>query len=184
MPSSESVTIRTLFFAMTMGIIDNTSRNLLQPERRTNSPASRVEIKSARLERIPLHSFATSMSIVGKRSTNPSLKTETSSILSIQYATVAEPACKKRIKPSTNLSGIGTSSKRKNNGKAALAKARRPYQNTNPENQTTTIARLTNVNSLPWTDASTRLSASHQTIIPARNRPEPAIGSALTVENI
>ena len=62
---------------------------------------------SAREERIPLHSFATSMAIPGSSNTMPSRKTGIPMILKMTYVKWAEPTCNALISGSSSRVGIG-----------------------------------------------------------------------------
>ena len=69
--------MRMAFFRIKMGRIERINNAFLQAELKTKFPTIRTEIKRAKLERMPLHCFATSMSRVGSRSMNPCLSTGT-----------------------------------------------------------------------------------------------------------
>ena len=73
-------------------------------------------MKSARLERIPLHSFATSIVMPGRWKNIPSRWTGDPDRLNRNHATSADLSCRKTISGSSICSGTGTINKRKSRG--------------------------------------------------------------------
>jgi hypothetical protein len=63
--------MRIPFFMMAMGTEIKAKRNTFHPVRKYKWPAKRQVMKSATLERMPLHSLATSMVTPGKDKMNP-----------------------------------------------------------------------------------------------------------------
>src|ERR1700692_2133864 len=93
--------MRTPFFSIKIGTIDTTNNVFLHAERKAKWPKIRTVIKRAKLERIPLHCFATSISRVGNRKTNPCLNTGTANRRSSPYETPQDqPEGKKSPFPS------------------------------------------------------------------------------------
>ena len=78
------------------------------------------------VERIPLHSLATSMSNEGNDRTNPSRTTAICAAFSSKTDASVEPLCKSQIIRSSSESGIGTMKNRNNRGKTGRPKGRMP----------------------------------------------------------
>src|SRR6266480_7410470 len=93
------------------------------------------------VERIPLHSLATSMLTRARWKTSPSLRTGTPVKLKRTSVISAEPACNKEMTRSSRKFGRGTVRKRKRRGKQADFTAAFPKEKTNPAIQSKRTAR-------------------------------------------
>src|ERR1700676_2635067 len=89
-------------------------------------------MKSAMVERIPLHSLATSMLTAGRWKTSPSRRTGTPVKLKRISAISAEPDCNKAMARSSRKFGRGTVRKRKRREKWADFMADFPKEKANP----------------------------------------------------
>lgn len=97
-------------------------------------------IKSASVDRIPLHSSATRIEIPGRVKTKPSLKTGIPEIRKKSAAAFALCSCRNRIVRLSKGSGIGIMNTKNRNGKLASRNALVPknsakapaHANTNP----------------------------------------------------
>src|ERR1700694_5473029 len=89
-------------------------------------------MKSAMVERIPLHSLATSMLTPGRWKTSPSRRTGTPVKLKRTSAISAEPDCSKEMTRSSRKFGRGTVRKRKRREKWADFMAAFPQEKENP----------------------------------------------------
>jgi 4'-phosphopantetheinyl transferase len=100
--------------------------DIFQPFRRYKCAASRQVMKSARLERMLLHSFATSMVTPGTKRRNPCRETGVPTAWKMRYAISVEACCKARMTRSKATSGNGTISSKNKSGKAAARNALNP----------------------------------------------------------
>src|SRR5438309_6054319 len=100
--------MRTPFLTISRGMVARTKTAFVQAERRKRWLASRLMISRAKLERIPLHSLATSIVSPGSEKVKPVRNTGTPSSSKTVYETSADPACSQRIAWFKKTSGMGT----------------------------------------------------------------------------
>src|SRR3990170_6619766 len=138
MATRERVTIRTAFFTIVIGTMDKVKTAFRQFSSSIRCPARRLTRNREMLDRIPLHSFATSMVRPGRWKKNPSRyrgtpvrpkKTDTAS---------ADHFWRKKTILSRNTKGRGIMKNRKRIGNAAPLHAPVPQKNNNPPTQQTT----------------------------------------------
>src|SRR5690349_2426074 len=111
---------------MAIGIVARHKTTFLQPDRRKMWLASIPVMNRAKVERIPLHSFAISISTPGNEKLKPCQKTGTPKILNRPYVIPALPFWRPRTASSNTAGGIGIVNRRKDNGKMAARKDRVP----------------------------------------------------------
>src|ERR1035438_6251611 len=113
--------IRNPFRRIPSGITKATSTILRQRVLRKRWDVSKLEMNSTQLERIPLHSLATSSVIPGMDSTTPSWLTGTPAIEKSSWAADADASAEALFSQFTAASGSGTMKTRNATGKAAAA---------------------------------------------------------------
>src|SRR5262249_40124696 len=87
--------------------------SFFQNGRNEKCATNRAKINKARLERIPLHSCATSMDILGRRKMNPSRSTGAPLRLKKTSAIAAEPDCSQKTILRSNSSGMRMANSKK-----------------------------------------------------------------------
>jgi len=103
---------------------------LFQNFARKRFPAKIVVIKSARLERIPLHSWETSKLRSGRWKMEPSWTKGTPIALKIIWVMLVDATTRAEMIRSINEEGSGIAKTRNANGKHALRRASFPKRNT------------------------------------------------------
>src|SRR5258708_7763216 len=122
------VKIRSPFFATERGIATRTTRTLPQPERRKRCASTMLQTTNIRLERMLLHSLATSTVKPGMVSKTPSFATGTPTAANSTCAVKADPCCKRLTISFKTACGNGTSQNRKQRGKSNDRETREPEQ--------------------------------------------------------
>src|SRR5271166_5003094 len=123
--------IRNPFLAMERGIAANITRTLPQGEPSKSWASTMVVTNKIRLERMLLHSSATSSVSPGIVSRRPSCVTGTPAIAKSRLAAYAELCCKKLTMWFNANSGRGTNHNKKHRGKTQTREIRVPKQQTN-----------------------------------------------------
>src|SRR5271166_1493712 len=116
---------------MERGMMARMTRAFPQAERSKRWASTILLTSNTRLERILLHSLATSMFSPGIDSTTPSCPTGTRAVAKSRWAADAEPCCKKLTMRLKANSGTGTNHSKKHRGKTHIRKIRVPKQQTN-----------------------------------------------------
>src|SRR5947208_5795836 len=127
-PSIESVTIRSAFFAIERGTVAAITAALHHGERRLTCERTMLAINNITLERILLHSRATSMLTPGIERTNPWCETGTPINKNISRAATALSACKNSTTLLSANEGIGTIQRRNTSGNRHSREKRPPKQ--------------------------------------------------------
>jgi len=122
------VKIRSPFFATERGMAARTTRTLPQPEPRKRCASTMLQTTNIRLERMLLHSLATSTVKPGIVSKTPFCATGTPTAANNTCAAKADPCCKRLTISFKTACGNGTSQNRKQRGKSNDRETREPEQ--------------------------------------------------------
>jgi hypothetical protein len=125
------------------GIVTSVRTTFAQIDRRNRWPASRFVSTSAMLDRMPLHSSATSTMRPGNSKSSPDRRNATPLSWKRISETSAVPSWSARITASRTTSGSGTISSRNAAGKRPRRSAPTPKQSAIPATPTTTAERIT-----------------------------------------
>src|ERR1700722_2283221 len=125
-PRTESRKIRRPFLKIAIGMETRTAIHLLRRDFKNSCASTIVVTTRIVLERMPLHSAATSISILENENTRPSRTTGTRNSRNSRYETSAERHCSSVISQEIARSGGGTARKENSNGKRKRANAVRP----------------------------------------------------------
>src|ERR1039457_7641884 len=124
--------------------------------------------KSTQLERIPLHSWATSITMLGDLNKRPSRRNGVPEMLKNRSAASAEASLEAVSSKSTARSGRGTMKRRKAMGKVAAASHLRPIKRKPPEARRQTNESVISARKSLWLIAWSAPCSVHPTINAAK----------------
>ena len=144
-----------------------------QVERNRTCASTMVVTKSMELERMLLHSCATSTERPGIVSTNPSCETGTPAALNSQWAERAEPCCSRFMTVANADCGQGTSQNRKHSGKIKALATWDPRQRVHAPIQKRTSASMRQESCTSGSTTPSRATVKAATITDARISADP-----------
>jgi len=130
--SSPITKTRKPFLNMAKGKTKQTSASRRQGRRKNRFAATMLVINNTQLDRMPLHSFPTSIAMSGNWKRVPSRRIGMPEILKSKFAASVEASCEAVSRFVAIMSGIGTMKIRNATGKTAAAVQSRPRKKRTP----------------------------------------------------